>query len=103
MLVLYVFLPEGFPGRAVEALGPLALAATGKVPLKHGIKSFAYKDDAGEQHLFLSSHRKAHALWNIASDRGLRVGVVNWSTDYCEPRRLRYSVSATASLTPSGR
>lgn len=52
--------------------------ATGKTPAKHGIRSFAKKTAAGEKRLYLSTDRKAHALWNIASDAGLRVGVVNW-------------------------
>jgi predicted AlkP superfamily phosphohydrolase/phosphomutase len=54
---------------------------TGKTPEKHGITDFARKDAEGQQHLFLSSDRRAHALWNIASDAGLSVGVVNfWNT-----------------------
>jgi predicted AlkP superfamily phosphohydrolase/phosphomutase len=56
--------------------------ATGKMPEKHGILGFAYQDDEGVQRLFLSVHRTAHALWNIASDAGLTVGVVNWWNTY---------------------
>lgn len=55
--------------------------ATGKVPTKHGITDFAKRDANEEQHLFLSSDRKAHAIWNILSDLGLSVAVVNmWNT-----------------------
>jgi uncharacterized protein YbaP (TraB family) len=66
--------------------------ATGKTPEAHGIEGFTYRsrssargsarDDAQKQRLYLSIHRKAHALWNIASAAGLRVGVVNWWNTY---------------------
>lgn len=51
--------------------------ATGKTPEQHGILSFA-RDEGGDRTLYLSHDRRAHALWNIASDAGLSVGVVNW-------------------------
>ena len=54
---------------------------TGKVPEKHGIVHFAHSGQDGKNTLFLSSDRKVHALWNIVSEAGLRVGVVNfWNT-----------------------
>ena len=54
--------------------------ATGKTPEKHGIRSFVRRD-GDHLELLLSSDRRTHALWNIASDAGLRVGVVNfWNT-----------------------
>ncbi len=56
--------------------------ATGKNPNRHGIVNFAYEDEAGEQQLFLGSDRVGQALWNIASDAGLRVAVVNWWNTY---------------------
>jgi len=62
--------------------------ATGKKPSKHGIVAFARKDEEGTPHLFLSSDRKTHALWNIASEAGLTVGVVNWWNTY-PPERVR--------------
>ncbi len=62
--------------------------ATGKSPSKHGITSFSRKDKEGTPHLFLSTDRKAHALWNIASEAGLTVGVVNWWNTY-PPERVR--------------
>jgi predicted AlkP superfamily phosphohydrolase/phosphomutase len=55
--------------------------ATGKSPEKHGILSFAREGSSG-QRLYLSLDRKVHALWNIASDAGLTVGVVNWWNTY---------------------
>ena len=56
--------------------------ATGKVPEKHGILGFARPDARGEQQLYLSSDRTTHALWNIVSDAGLSVAVVNWWNTY---------------------
>jgi len=54
--------------------------ATGKEPEKHGIRSFVRRE-GDHLELLLSSDRKTHALWNIASDAGLTVGVVNfWNT-----------------------
>jgi len=54
--------------------------ATGKQPEKHGIRSFVRRE-GDRLELLLSSDRKTHALWNIASDAGLTVGVVNfWNT-----------------------
>ncbi len=52
--------------------------ATGKSPEQHGILGFYFEPEPGRRELFLATHRRALALWNIASDAGLRVGVVNW-------------------------
>jgi len=74
---------EGVSG-PLESLMPLQSPiiwnsiATGKRPEKHGITSFARVEADRSLHLFLGSDRKTHALWNIASDEGLSVGVVNW-------------------------
>ena len=51
--------------------------ATGKRPGKHGIAKFAFKED-GVRQLYMSHHRKTHALWNIVSDAGKTVAVINW-------------------------
>lgn len=56
--------------------------ATGKRPGKHGILSFAYADKDKKLHLYLGSDRKVHALWNIVSDAGLSVSVINWWNTY---------------------
>jgi predicted AlkP superfamily pyrophosphatase or phosphodiesterase len=56
--------------------------ATGKMPNKHGIHWFGKETPEGGSRLFLSTDRKVHALWNIASDAGMRVGVVNWWNTY---------------------
>ncbi len=52
--------------------------STGKSPERHGILSFAHRDPQGMQRLYLSSDRTVHSVWNIASDAGLTVSVVNW-------------------------
>lgn len=55
--------------------------ATGKVPEKHGILHFSRKNAEGQHELFMSTDRKVPSLWSIASDAGLRVGVINfWNT-----------------------
>jgi predicted AlkP superfamily phosphohydrolase/phosphomutase len=51
--------------------------ATGKTPERHGILSFVKETPEGRR-LYLSSDRKVPALWNMLSDRGLTVSVVNW-------------------------
>ncbi len=56
--------------------------ATGKKPEKHGIDDFSRPDADGNSRLLLATDRKVHALWNIASDAGMRVGVVNWWNTY---------------------
>ncbi len=54
---------------------------TGKVPDQHGILHFSKQDEDGVHHLFLSTDRKARALWSIVSQRGGSAGVVNfWNT-----------------------
>jgi predicted AlkP superfamily phosphohydrolase/phosphomutase len=57
-------------------------AATGKRARKHGILGFVRREEGGHRALFQSSDRRGHALWNIVSDAGLSVGVVNWWTTY---------------------
>jgi hypothetical protein len=55
--------------------------ATGKLPADHGILGFAHPSADGTRALYLGTDRRVHALWNIASDAGRRVGVVNfWNT-----------------------
>lgn len=56
--------------------------ATGKHVNKHGIAGWVYRDEAGTLRLYKSADRTANAIWNIASDAGLRVAVVNWLNTY---------------------
>jgi predicted AlkP superfamily pyrophosphatase or phosphodiesterase len=56
--------------------------ATGVSPERHGIVGFAHEDASGERQLYRGSDRRVPALWNIASDAGLSVAVVNWWNTY---------------------
>jgi predicted AlkP superfamily phosphohydrolase/phosphomutase len=62
--------------------------ATGKTPEQHGIRGWVTRDDTGDVRLYASHDRKVHALWNIVSDAGLEVGVVNWLMTY-PPEKIR--------------
>lgn len=53
-------------------------AATGVEPEQHGILDWVRKGRDGELRLYSNLDRRAPAIWNIASEAGLRVGVVNW-------------------------
>jgi len=52
--------------------------ATGKRPEKHGILNWTKPTGETTAELYYSYDRKCHALWNIVSDAGMDVGVVNW-------------------------
>ncbi len=55
--------------------------ATGKGPWKHGVTDFAKPGPDGKPRLLLSSDRQTHAIWNILSERGFDVSIVNlWNT-----------------------
>jgi predicted AlkP superfamily phosphohydrolase/phosphomutase len=62
--------------------------ATGKTAGKHGIVNFAREREDGSQELLLSTDRRVPALWNIASNAGLTVAVVNWWNTF-PPDRIR--------------
>jgi predicted AlkP superfamily phosphohydrolase/phosphomutase len=90
--------------------------ASGKRPEKHGILSFSHAARRGVRHLYLSSDRKVHALWNIVSDAGLSVAVINWwntfppekingvmVSDHLQNREIRLREDLTQSTeTPGG-
>lgn len=52
--------------------------ATGRDPSVHGVESWVWKDEDGSLKLYSSADRDVPAVWNILSEAGLRVGVVNW-------------------------
>ena len=55
--------------------------ATGKGPRKHGVTDFAKPGPDGKPRLLLSTDRQTHAIWNILSERGFDVSIVNlWNT-----------------------
>jgi predicted AlkP superfamily pyrophosphatase or phosphodiesterase len=56
--------------------------ATGKVPLKHGIKGFVHKQIKGTRPLYTNADRKTKAFWNIYSDYGLSVHLIGWWLTY---------------------
>ncbi|MBW2389436.1 MAG: alkaline phosphatase family protein, partial [Deltaproteobacteria bacterium] len=56
--------------------------ATGKRPKRHGIKSWVTPVGDGRNRLLYGSDRQTAALWNIVSQAGLRVGIVNWLMTY---------------------
>lgn len=59
--------------------------ATGRRPEDHGVISFVKPDPEKkkeQQELYLSTDRKVPALWNIISEAGLSVAVINWWTTY---------------------
>jgi predicted AlkP superfamily phosphohydrolase/phosphomutase len=62
--------------------------ATGKNPARHGILGWVTRDAEGSIRLYGGQDRRGHALWNIVSDAGLEVGVVNWLNTY-PPERIR--------------
>jgi predicted AlkP superfamily phosphohydrolase/phosphomutase len=61
--------------------------ATGKVPAKHGVFGWVKPTDDETMELFYSSDRVGYALWNILSDAGKKVAVVNWLITY-PPERI---------------
>ena len=56
--------------------------ATGVRPHKHGILTFAHDGPDGRPRLYGSNDRKVQPLWNIASNAGLSVAVINWWTTF---------------------
>jgi predicted AlkP superfamily phosphohydrolase/phosphomutase len=60
--------------------------STGKTADRHGIVNFV-RDTPEGRRLYLSSDRKVPALWNMLSDRGVTVSVVNWWNTF-PPERI---------------
>lgn len=61
--------------------------ATGKAPELHGIEHWVHLDEAGTVRLYSSHDRRVPAIWNILSETGLTVGVVNWLMSH-PPERI---------------
>ena len=66
--------------------------ATGKSQLKHGIGNFTAEKD-GQMIPVSGGQRITKAYWNILSDYGLRVGVVNWWVTWPPEKINGYMVS----------
>jgi hypothetical protein len=56
--------------------------ATGKTMAKHGIVDWTFAKENNIQLPYTQGERRAKAFWNILSDRGRSVGVVNWFVSY---------------------
>jgi hypothetical protein len=85
---------EGGASGPLQSIFPLlsprvwTSVATGRQPPEHGIEGWVRTGPSGQPQLYDSRDRKAHALWNIASDAGLSVGVVSWLITH-PPERVR--------------
>jgi len=67
--------------------------ATGKSMLKHGIVDWTFVKDNGIPVPYSQGERRAKAFWNILSDRGRSVGVINWFVSYPAEKVRGYMVS----------
>lgn len=72
--------------------------ATGRSPLDHGVADFQELDKKSGVRLPISSwSRKVPAVWNVASARGLKVGVVGWWATWPAEKVNGFLVSDRAS------
>src|SRR5262249_24232244 len=75
--------------------------ATGQLPKVHGLNGF-FPPDVEPRRLYNTADRRLPALWNIGSDAGRSVGVVNWPITY-PAERVRGFVISDRYLPISGR
>ena len=72
--------------------------ATGRTPVDHGVADFQEIDPKTRARLPISGwSRKVPAIWNVASARGLKVGVVGWWATWPAERVNGFFVSDRAS------
>lgn len=72
--------------------------ATGRSPVDHGVADFQELDPATRARLPISGwSRKVPAIWNVASEKGLKVGVVGWWATWPAERVNGFFVSDRAS------
>ncbi len=92
-------------GVLMSSIPPVTAAAwtcfsTGKNPGKHGLVDFIYFPEHGYRVTIANSTtREAATLWNLLSDRNLRVGVVNVPMTY--PPEQVNGVMVTDLMTPN--
>jgi predicted AlkP superfamily phosphohydrolase/phosphomutase len=67
--------------------------ATGKSMVKHGIVDWAYIKENKVKVPYTQSQRRAKAFWNIFSDVGLKVGVINWFVTFPPEEVNGYMIS----------
>ena len=72
--------------------------ATGRSPVDHGVADFQELDPKTRARLPISGwSRKVPAVWNVASDKGLKVGVVGWWATWPAEKVNGFFVSDRAS------
>jgi predicted AlkP superfamily phosphohydrolase/phosphomutase/Tfp pilus assembly protein PilF len=72
--------------------------ATGRSPVDHGVADFAEIDPKTRTRLPISGwSRKIPAIWNVASEKGLKVGVVGWWATWPAEKVRGFFVSDRAS------
>jgi len=67
--------------------------ATGKTMIKHGIVDWTYVDQHNLEVPYRQSERRAKAFWNILTDEGRLVGVINWFVTFPPERVNGFMVS----------
>jgi hypothetical protein len=67
--------------------------ATGRRPAVHGIRDFTAELPNGQKIPVTSNMRKARAIWELASRRGLSSGVIGWWATWPAEEILGYIVS----------
>jgi Tfp pilus assembly protein PilF len=72
--------------------------ATGRSPVDHGVADFQELDPKTRARLPISGwSRKVPAIWNVASEKGLKVGVVGWWATWPAEKVNGFFVSDRAS------
>jgi predicted AlkP superfamily phosphohydrolase/phosphomutase len=100
-------LDEGVSGSLESSIPPMTAPAwstfmTGKNPGKHGVYDFGTQGEGGYSYQVIDARfRRGKTLWEIISDRGGRVVVLNVPTTY--PPRPVNGVLGGDFLTPSGK
>jgi predicted AlkP superfamily phosphohydrolase/phosphomutase len=86
--------PVHFPWPVSPALW--TTIATGKSPQAHGIWGFIiHEKDSYKPVPYRSYHRKAKAIWNILSEQGKKVGVINYFASWPPEEVNGFIVSRT--------
>lgn len=67
--------------------------ATGKSMVKHGVVDWTYINDNKIEVPFRQSERRAKTFWNILSELGWKVGVINWFITFPPEKVNGYMVS----------
>jgi arylsulfatase A-like enzyme len=76
--------------------------ATGRRPKEHGIVWYTQKLPSGEQVPVGSDSRRVKAIWNVASEAGLTVGVLGWWASWPAEQVAGYVVSDRANPAAVG-